>query len=130
MRVELMILGGAWDGLRGLEWDTREANDDPAPETIIVGECPGDSECGWSMCMGERHPAYWIPEEEFSAERATTYRKADEHTVRVGRRVEGRAIYSPDGQLGGHRPELAASVPLGTVTSVNDNGGARIALHH
>lgn len=88
---ELKLVGGPYDGTRGLTW--RQGIGFPLPEFVLVGVCPGDGLCTASerecrqLGHGKPHTAYWVEDEEDVPENATAYelfRSWIEHDAQYG----------------------------------------------
>lgn len=104
IEYRMEIVGGPFDGLRGMKW--RDDGDHPLPEIILLGMCPGNGSCGASPAgacerKGAKHPYFWTATESNRPSKVTPY-ELSEHFIEphaeAGIRIApARAIYTIGG---------------------------------
>lgn len=97
----LNIVGGPFDGARGLAWI--DDGEHPPPDRIFLGVCGQGRDCGLSVCApGLRHVAYWTADEDRPSG-CISYRKENEYVERNDEepqdRFHGHAVYVIGGLL-------------------------------
>lgn len=87
----MLLFGGPFDGAKGLVFGMSDEN--PLPNEIEVGRCPGNGGCGMRNCekVAVAHVAYWVPELEKAPVETIGYVKDSEQPP--GEDDRGRAAY-------------------------------------
>lgn len=100
IEYRMEIVGGPFDGTRGMRW--YDDGEHPVPEAILVGVCPGDGLCAAreESCrrQGKAHVYFWLTSEQKHPVKVRKYELSDsfldpeEESPRAQHYI-GRAIY-------------------------------------